>query len=115
MSQLRLLSGSKPVQKIADTPSCQCTPSNLSLRDSGNNLSKMWLKDSVHSAFSPTNLKKLNGKQHVSKHGFGRESNTPGINAYNPISVAKYLSPTRSHVSQHVKPLFANRKERLLR
>ena len=25
------------------------------------------------------------------------------------VSVAKYLSPTRSHVSQHVKPLFANR------
>ena len=30
MSQLRLFSQPKPGQKIADTPSCQCTPSNVS-------------------------------------------------------------------------------------
>ena len=49
------------------------------------------------------------------KHSLGGEPGTPGENKYKPISVAMYLSPIRSHVSEHVKPLFANREQRLLR
>jgi len=109
--QMRLLaSANKLGQPTADVPNVEQNATELS-RD---NISISFATSPVHSyglEYAVTSVgaddsKPRRESEAAKNRRSGRKDQTTVIK---PISIAQMLSPTRSHVSQHVKPLFANR------
>lgn len=118
MSQLRLLSTSNPGVKEVDTPSCSCTPqtttSKLAFNNDTNKNSQRSFRQEAEwtSSASPSHTAKLTPGG--LGNGSSKAHHTNYVSGYKHSATAKYLSPSRSHVSQIVKPLFAGRPERQL-